>query len=379
MKRFPITVKQTFRLLTVLLLAPPAALHAAEQDVRLEVLNGRYWLIDPTGEPFFPHGVNHIGKHGEGTGARAVSQACRALGFTAYGYGCPADLYADMPYLESWNDLVPISLHRNEDSFRFLDIFDATAQQRIAGQIAATCAKNRDNRNLIGYLWTDLAAWPLKNTKQASWVQFIRSLPESSPSQQAYRAFLKTEASDDSQFLRLIARQYFKVLGEATRKNDPNHLVFGDRFMFSTIVPEVIEEMLPYVDAIAIQPNYAAGFPRAQFDKVHDMTKKPIVICDFAIRFKDGDKDIRGGKVEQDDATAGRYYAEYIREALAAPYIIGAFWCNLIDSVQPGNPGIKQGLFLDGLKPRPALHDQIRRLNEQIKEVAKVPRKGTEP
>jgi hypothetical protein len=196
-------------------------------------------------------------------------------------------------------------------------------------------------------------------------------LPESAPGQQAYRAFLKSGATDDSQFLRLIARQYFKVLGEATRKHDPNHLVFGDRFIFSTVVPEVIEEMLPYVDAIAIQPNYAAGFPRAQFDKVHDLTKKPILICDFAIRFKDGDKDIRGGKVEPDDAIAGKYYTEYIREALATPYIIGAFWCNLIDSAQPGKPGIKQGLFLDGLKPRPALHEQIRKLNEQIKETAK--------
>jgi hypothetical protein len=399
--------------LAILMLAAPIAARAAGEHIRLERIDGRDWLVDPVGGPFFPHGVNHIGQHGRGAGATAVARACKALGFNAYGYGCPPELHGDMPYLESWNDLVPISIHRSGGTFRFLDIFDAEVQRRIAEQIAFTCAENRDDHNLIGYLWTDLAAWPLKNTKRANWVEFCRALPAAAAGKRAYVEFLKAEyggdfaafqavyhvaatgweslpgatfptrssgekqAGDDLAFLRIIARQYFKVLGEATRKNDPNHLVFGDRFLFSTIVPEVIEEMLPYVDAIAIQPNYAAGFPRAQFDKVHDMTKKPVIICDFAIRFKDGDKDIRGGKVEKDDAIAGKYYAEYIREALATPYIIGALWCNLIDSEQPGKDGIKQGLFLDGLKPRPALHDQIRKLNDDLQEIPKGQRRGT--
>ena len=336
----------------------------AEGFIKLAVVDGRDTLLDASGKPLFAHGVNHIGQHGVGSGAKAVAEACRSLGFNAYGYGTPDDLHDDMPYLESWNGLVPMSLHRVDGSFHFVDIFDPAVQREIAEQIAKTCEKNRDNKNLIGYLWTDLAAWPLDNKQNQNWVSFVRELPANTPGRMAYDKSIKSGEKDDQKFLRLIAREYFKVLGEATRKHDPNHLIFGDRFIFSTIVPEVIEEMLPYVDAIAIQPNYAAGFPRAQFDRVHTMTKKPVLIVDFAIRFKDGDKKINGGKLEQTAEDACRLYAEYIREAVRTPYIVGAFWCNLIDSPQKG--GVKQGLFFPGLKPRPGLAEPIRKLNHDL-------------
>ena len=61
--------------------------------------------------------------------------------------------------------------------------------------------------------------------------------------------------------------------------------------------------------------------------------------------------------------------AAYLREAFAKPYMLGAFWCNPIDS-KPGfrKTGIKQGLFDRGLKPRPELNRAIRKLNEFLSE-----------
>lgn len=353
----------------ILVMFVSVALHrqdaAAQGFIRLSVVDGRDTLVAPDGKPFFAHGVNHIGRHGAGDGARSVSDACKAMGFNAYGYGTPDELHDDLPYLESWNDLVPMSLHRVDGSFRFVDIFDPAVQTEISAKIEKTCAKSRENKNLIGYLWTDLAAWPLENKQNQNWVQFIRALPTEAPGRKAYEQFVASGEKEDIQFLRLFAREYFKVLGTATRKHDPNHLIFGDRFIFSTIVPELIEEMLPYVDAIAIQPNYAAGFPRAQFDRIHAMTKKPVLICDFAIRFKDGDKKINGGKLEASAEDAGKAYTDYIREVAATGYIVGAFWCNLIDS--PQNSGVKQGLFLEGLETRSGLDEPIRRLNQELR------------
>jgi hypothetical protein len=353
-------------LLFVLLASTLLSGHAASAEgfIKLAVINGRDTLVAASGKPFFAHGVNHIGQHGARDGAKSVAEACRVLGFNAYGYGTPDDLHDDMPYLESWNDLVPMSLHRVDGSFHFVDIFDPAVQTEIAAKIEKLCVKNRESKNLIGYLWTDLAAWPLENKQNQNWVQFIRALPAEAPGRKAYEQFVASGEKEDTQFLRLIAREYFKVLGTATRKHDPNHLIFGDRFIFSTIVPKVIEEMLPYVDAIAIQPNYAAGFPRAQFDRIHAMTKKPVLICDFAIRFKDGDKKINGGKLEASAEDAGKAYTDYIREAAATGYIVGAFWCNLIDS--PQNSGVKQGLFFEGLKTRSGLDEPIRRLNQEL-------------
>jgi acetyl esterase/lipase len=354
--------------LALICAAPTAAFAQDQSNIRLTEIDDRSWLIDPRGKPFFAHGITHVGNPSHQVDDNEVSKACKDLGFNAYGYGCPRLLKNDMPYLEGRN-LVPISTYRNDGSFRFIDIFDPKQQQQLEMQIRQACNQNRDNPNLIGYCWTDLGAWPLKNATGKNWVDFTRALPAEAPGHRAYQAFLEDWRGDDpaardAAFLRLIAREYFRVCGEANRKYDPNHLIFGDRFAFNTIVPEVLEEMLPWVDAIAIQPPFQPGFPKQEFDRIHRLTGKPILICDFAIRFKDGDKPISGWKLQENARVTGQLYEKYVRDALATSYILGVFWCNLIDSQAPfKNAGIKQGMFEERLTPRPGLAEAVRELN----------------
>ena len=344
---------------------------AEKSAIGLTEIEGRTWLITPDGRPFFAHGITHATNRSLSADYGALSKACKDLGFNAYGYGCPAPLKSNMPYVEGRN-YVPISTYRGKGGgFRFIDIFDPGQQQRLTGQVKQACLQNRDNPNLIGYYWTDLGAWPLKNSVGKNWVDFIRDLPADAPGRKAYAEFLKTWKGDDAKardlgFLRVIAREYFRVMGEANREHDPDHLIFGDRFAFNTIVPEVLEEMLPWVDAIAIQPPFQPGFPKAKYQEIHELTGKPILICDFAIRFKDGDKTIRGWQLQEDAGAAGVHYAKYIRAALETPYIIGAFWCNPIDSTGAFNKGggLKQGLFGDGLTPRPGLSEAVMRAEQ---------------
>lgn len=331
-----------------------------------------------------------------------VSTLSHRLGFNAYGYGCADALKDDLPYVESWNDLVPISVHRLPDEFHYRDIFAPEVQQDIRDRIREKCFANRDNGNLIGYYWTDLPAWALENPHQTNWVKYMRGLPASAAGRQRYLAFLResyaddlsrlntaygTKAAswadlarttfppglaappaDDRAFLRIIARQYYGLLGRATREFDPHHLILGDRLDLNP-EPEVLEEMLPYVDVVAVQPPYAPGFPQQAFEELHHRAKnKPIIICDFAIRFRDGDKPVRGGQLAPDDRAAGEYYAEYVKEARRTGFIIGTFWCGLADSENRGKPGIKQGLLTGSHQGRPALDAQMTSLNRWLTE-----------
>ncbi|MEM6691967.1 MAG: hypothetical protein AAF664_21240, partial [Planctomycetota bacterium] len=263
-----------FWVLALVIAAPLAAKAQEKSVIRLGEIAGRTWLITPEGKPFFAHGITHSGNRSLSSDYVALSKACKELGFNAYGYGCPAELKKDMPYVEGRN-YVPISTYRgNGGAFRFIDIFDSKEQQRLATQVRQTCLQNRDNPNLIGYYWTDLGAWPLKNSVGKNWVDFIRQLPADAPGRETYEQFLKTWTGDDVKardlaFLRVIAREYFRVMGQANRENDPDHLIFGDRFAFNTIVPEVLEEMLPWVDGIAIQPPFQPGFPEAKYQEIH--------------------------------------------------------------------------------------------------------------
>jgi len=377
------------RSVVALLLIAHASVHARPsspevRNIRLGSIDGRFWLINSEGSPFFAHGITHVGVTRGKFDHVTVSKACKDLGFNAYGYGCPPTLKDDMPYLEGRN-LVPISTYRANSGFRFVDVFDPKEQRQLEMQIKQACIQNRDNANLIGYCWTDLAAWPLKNPVGKNWVDFMRNLPAGAPGRKAYNAFVQKwkggdKAARDAAFLRRIAREYFRVCGEANRKHDPDHLVFGDRFAFNTIVPEVLEEMLPWVDAIAIQPPFLARFPRQKFDHIHQLTGKPVLICDFAVRFKDGDKPIRG-KLEEDSRVAGQRYAEYVRDALGTSYILGVFWCNPIDSKGHfAKSGIKQGFFGNGLALRPGLAEAVRDLNRHREKITpKNPMQGSEP
>ena len=128
--------------------------------------------------------------------------------------------------------------------------------------------------------------------------------------------------------------------------------------------PDVVSEMLPWVDGIAIQPNFWGPFPQNEFDNIHKLTGKAILICDFAIRFKDRGKDVRNWKLAENSVEAGKLYAEYVRAALDTDYIVGVFWCNPVDTPKGfGKPGVKQGFFGDGLTLRPGLHQAVKDLN----------------
>lgn len=337
--------------------------------ITLTQIDGRDWLVGPDGKPFFPHGITHVGNRQAGLDFDAFSKACKEVGFNAYGYGCPPELRGDMPYIESWNHLVNSSYYRGKNGVTFVDIFDPVQQNRLVAGVRFSCSKSHENQNCIGYTWTDLGSWPLENPSGTNWVEFIQNLPENAPGKIRYREFLsawegENETERDLAFLRLIAREYFRVVGEANRKYAPDQLVFGDRFAFNTIERVVIEEMLPYVDAIAIQPPFRGGFPKQKFDEIHELTGKSILICDFAVRFKEGEKDIRSWKPAKDSVDAGKQYAEYLRAALETDYIVGVFWCNPVDTPKGfGNAGVKQGFFGEGMSQRAGLAEAVKEAN----------------
>ena len=368
--------------LPILLLAVLLGLNQAGQEkgrpqkefqrVRLATIDGRYWLVDTNGKPFFGHGITHVStrRATPPINMSKFSRLCKELGFNAYGYGCPPQLKSDMPYVESWSHLVQSAYYRGKEGVKFVDIFDPREQERLEAGVKLNCALGRKTRqNIIGYCWTDLGSWPLKNPSGTNWVEYIRNLPEDAPGRKAYQKFLSAWQGDDDTardqgFLRLIAREYFRVVGEANRKYDPGALVFGDRFDFNTFEPVVVEEMLPWVDGIAIQPPFRGPFPQEKLDEIHKLTGKPILLCDFAIRFKDGDKDIRNWKLMENSAAGGQAYADYVEAALKTDYILGVFWCNPVDTPKGfGRAGVKQGFFGEGLSKRPGLHEAVKKLN----------------
>lgn len=106
-------------------------------NIRLTEIDGRHWLVGPDGKPFFAHGITHVSNNRAKFDFAAISAACKKLGFNSYGYGCPAQLKHDMPYVESWNHLVPISYYRGKNGVKFVDVFDPKEQARLDAGVKA--------------------------------------------------------------------------------------------------------------------------------------------------------------------------------------------------------------------------------------------------
>src|SRR5262249_54588107 len=132
---------------------------------------------------------------------------------------------------------------------------------------------------------------------------------------------------DDYDFLRLIAREYYRAAGEAMEREDRKHLVFGDRYMLTDMPPEVPEEALPWIDAVAVKP-YETRFEKARFDRVYRIARKPILICDHAVSFPTARYPETGWPKCASETDAARVYEEYLKEACAQPYFLAYHRCH---------------------------------------------------
>ena len=371
-------------------------------------------LIAPDGSPFVSLGVTHLGaipEEGDGFAqlggsrrlfAERVIADLRELGFNTAGYHHTAEFRELMPFIaDTFLAWIPYF----DPHPRYFDVF---SQGFIAGmrrQIGQMCSAAKANPNLIGYYWTDTPRWDLDNARRMvgdDWVSAIRGLPAAYAGKQHYVSFLckryrgqrrdfqsaygveLEEAAllvsdfsqlaladprvhrDDYEFLRLIARQYYKVAGEMMEREDRRHLVFGDRYLLADLPTEVLEEALQWIDVVAVQPCHAR-FERDAFDRVYRIARKPILICDHAISFPDALNRQTAWEQRGTEAEAALAYRDYLAEAFARPYVVGYHRCHYFDRFAATHGLLMQGLRAENGTPHQVLTDVVRRANVQVR------------
>jgi hypothetical protein len=376
----------------------------------------RHCLVDGRGNPFFSLGIVHAGAYPEGEG-RALFESkyggdwrrltvkivsdFKDWGFNTAGYHSPLTM---LDHLPAMRDSYPAFVSYWMGKPAYPDVFDPTYQHMIGKHLEDICGPVRHHPNLIGYFWTDTPRWDLGRARDAygtDWVSAIRSLSPSAPGKQQYAAYLCEackspmerqlyaqnalptvgEASQndfsglildhpvvtghDRGFLRLIARQYYRTAFEATRKADPDHLIFGDRYLAGDLPWEVLEEALPFVDVLSIQP-YGIRFDRALFDHLYEKTGKPILICDHAVNFPTEHYPETVWPQCSEEKEAALAYRDYLGALIDCPHIIGYHRCQYIDRTVPGGSALKQGLLRADETPYDTLISCIRQTNRTI-------------
>ena len=264
----------------------------------------------------------------------------------------------------------------------FPDVFSKSWKDEARQEIENMVKRFGRNPNLIGIYWTDMPAWDLamaKRTAGMTWVDAIRALPEESPGRIRYERFLRENGADasDEDFLVLIAREVYSFIGPLTRKLAPNTLIFGERYAGRALPWRVIQEALPWIDVVSVQPD-ASEFPAEIFERLYLETRKPVMICDHQSSFRTPEHANVMWRTLPDIASVAKGHASYLNEGFSTPFLIGYHRCQYIDRYKGGQKILKQGLLQVDGKPYEDLVETVKENNWGLHERFQVTSGGDE-
>ncbi|MEM9368747.1 MAG: agarase [Planctomycetota bacterium] len=327
-----------------------------------------WWLISPDGAPFFSMGLNHIdpaslrypenvsiwrSKYG-GSTLRWIQESVKpnleAWGFNTVGWvqevtvkkwrhsrAFTIDEYRalDMPYCH----LLPFTeSHQWEKHTVHYDFRSDDWKEWVDYVARSHCAELADERNLIGYFYSDCPTW-IHDRPDNQWRG-----PIFDPEQ------LKTKAGQKE--LSELARSYYKTTHDAIRRYDKHHLLLGDRYEANApIATEVMNEALPFVDVLSFQDFRD---PLRQLDQWYQKTGKPVLLADAAgVNFR-SDAFFKPNN--------GDWYAKTLLGLLDNPGCIGFHLCGAYQR----NKARRRGLLDEMEHPDSREIDRMTAANDQV-------------
>ena len=228
--------------------------------------DGRWWLLDPEGRPFFLRGVNEV--HGSDDSPHDPAARLRAWGFNALGAGSDATLREEgLPWVGTV-DFCSAGALIHTAGARLPDVFDPEWPKAAAIRAGEVCLPKCERRDLVGWVTDENPGWaqpgpdaaptllqiclslePGFAAYHAAW-EFALALHGGKlealakswglpaiKNKEVVRELTRTEQGiatrgyqrDDARWSQEFARRYFALTAAAIRAHDPHHLVLGCR------------------------------------------------------------------------------------------------------------------------------------------------------
>ncbi|UQY33044.1 beta-galactosidase [Pseudomonas fulva] len=275
---------------------------------------------------------------------------------------------------------VPISIYGNYNSIstgydywgRMPDPFDPLFLKATRDAVSIATKGKRDDPWLLGYFADNELAWAGQGPS-GRWAIPMGTLRqgEDSPAKQAFLGHLRKEygdasslgdawgitikdwqevssqgfaapepteahpsiATDYSEFLKMIAAQYFRTVGEAIKAADPNHMFLGGRLAVRT--PEVEEMSAKYTDVTSI--NTYSVLPEHGFDvAAFQRWDKPVMLTEWHLGSSDRGPFGGGVVAVENESERGKAYARFVNSASSKNVIVGTHWFQYADQPVTG-------------------------------------------
>ena len=366
--------------------ANPSSPVAATRFFRVTQEKGVSHFVAPDGKPFFSLGVCGVDQ-----GATAEKYSWSKPEYAAFRSYPNARAWGDtaMARLRSWNfntvggwsaaevqdGMMPytVVLHLGANLWPgapWGDLFDEKSYAAKFDEVARReVLPRRDDPQLLGYFTDNELGWwddtlflyffnqPVENKTRQVLMQVLRThygddfsrlqRDFQTGSTKSFEALTPStrltlreggngmQAVDE--FVFRLAQQYYRIVNEAIRRYDPNHLILGDRYA-GWYPPAVARAAGSYVDVIST--NYGADWTNGNtthffLDTLHELSGKPILIGEFyfaAMENRSGNKN--SGRIFptlQTQRERAQSYRRYVENIASRPYMVGAHWFQFHD------------------------------------------------
>ena len=177
------------------------------------------------------------------------------------------------------------------------------------------------------------------------------------------RSFKSTDITeeDELQYMGFLVDRYYQIVTSALRKNDPNHLILGERLHASAKYnPHIIEAVGKYSDVISI--NFYRDWvpPQSVRAMWREKGKKPFLITEFyAKAANSGLENVNGaGWVVPTQKERVQHFENFAMEMLATPNCIGFHWFRFVD-----DEGSNKGVYDSQFQPYQQLQDSMKNIS----------------
>lgn len=369
-------------------------------------IDGRWWLIDPDGCLFIDKGMSSV-KTTDTTGALAAlktqfgsqtnwaqdtGELLRANGFNSLGAWSDDEMFhaasRQLVHTKLLSFMAAYGKKRGDtyqqpghtgypNNCPF--IFDP-GFEKFCDEYARQLAAGKNDPWLLGYFSDNELPWT------RAMLENYLSLPRADSGHQAALDWLKKRhgvsaskesitAGDKEDFLAFASDRYFRLVSEAIRKYDPNHLYLGARFYGATLkCPEVFRACGPYVNVVSVNYYNAWTPKRALIEMWARESGKPILITEWYAKAMDsGMPNASGaGWLVKTQRERGMFYQNFTLGLLESKVCVGWDWFKYMDNdpsdktVDPSNRDSNKGIVNNRYKPYAPLLDAMQQLNKRV-------------
>ena len=362
--------------------------------------DGRWWVVDPEGKPYYILGTDHIRYIGHWS--EALSYAPYAL-VSAAKYGTE-DRWAEaaVERLLSWNFNTAAAGHSQSVRHRglthilfasfgsqfasrswiaepihwtgFPDVFDPRWERWCRVRAGQMADEMRDDPWCLGVFLDNELEWfgktghlvddvyrlaPEGPAKQALWDWLIahygdlaavnRALGTSHADRDAFLADVAPPRGPEyelvrNEFLKVIADRYFRLPFEALRAADPDHMVWGTRFA-GRVPAEVLPPAGEFTDIFTINTyprvdmagRRVIDTPR-MLNEYYEVVQRPMVITEWSFPALDTELPSRHGAGMRVDTQEQKAlcYEIFANQMADLPYMVGYHYFMYLDEPKEG-------------------------------------------